>query len=324
MKGVLLINLGSTKSPDKEDVKTYLDEFLMDERALDLPYWLRALIVRGIILKTRPAKTAANYQRIWWKEGSPLIVLSERTKEKLQKQLKTMPVAIGMRYGQPSIKSGLQELYEQKVSEVILLPMYPHYTMATIETAVVEAQRVQKELFPEMKLTTIPPFYQDPDYIRLLAKSVQEKVATKEIDYLLFSYHGIPRRHERKSNFKINGQKITYEAQCLKTTALVAQELNLKPEQYGSSFQSRLGIDRWIQPFTTDKLKELAQSNKRNIAMIAPSFVADCIETLDELEREAKEDFINAGGGSFTYIPCLNDRSEWIELIEKWIVEFSE
>lgn len=320
MKGILLTNLGSTKSPKVEDVKNYLDEFLMDEYALDLPYWLRSIVVRKIILKSRPPKTAANYERIWWKEGSPLIVISERLCKKLD-QLLDIPVTMGMRYGEPSIQNGLQELVDRGADEVIVLPMYPQYTMSTIKTAVEKIKSLQQDLFPNLKITVLPPFYKQPDYIDLLAKSIDEVLHDKDYDYLLFTYHGIPKRHERKSHFTENGQKITYRDQCLETSRLVAEKLGLQKEQYSTSFQSRLGIDPWIKPFTDDTLKALPGKGVKKLAVVASAFVADCIETLDEIDREGREEFMSSGGEEFIYIPCLNDRDDWAEVLKSWVTE---
>lgn len=317
MKGILLTNLGSTKSPDTEDVKAYLDEFLMDKYAFDFPYWLRAFIVRGIILKNRPAKTAANYKRIWWEEGSPLIVISERTRTRLAQSV-DLPVAMGMRYGEPSLAKGIKELVNQGVTEILLLPLYPQYTMSTFKTAIEKAKSIQKEHYPNLKLTTLKPFYNDADYIDVLVNSIEEVLQDQTVDHLLFSYHGIPTRHERKTNFSPNGQKITYQDQCLETTRLVAKKLGLKENEYSTSFQSRLGIDPWIKPFTDDTLAELPKKGDKKLAVVAPAFVADCIETIDEIDREGREEFIEAGGEEFIYVPCLNDRKEWIDVLAKW------
>lgn len=324
MKGVLLINLGSTLSPDPEDVKKYLDEFLMDERALDLPYRLRSFVVRQIILKTRPKKTAANYKRIWWKEGSPLIVLAERLRNKLEEFAK-LPVEVGMRYGAPSIQTGLEKLTARGVTDVLLVPLYPQYTMATTETALVKAMEVKKEFFPEIKLSTIPPFFDKVDYIEVLSNSIKEYMEGRTFDHLLFSYHGIPVRHERKTKFvyeDADNPNLTYQAQCLKTTQLVAERLGLEQGKYSTSFQSRLGMDTWIKPYTDQTVKDLAKNGTQNLIMIAPAFVADCIETLDEIDREAREDFYGAGGKTFAYIPCLNARDDWAQLLAKWTDEW--
>lgn len=320
MKGVLLINLGSTKSPDPEDVKEYLDEFLMDERTMDFPYWLRSLVVRGIILKTRPEKSGKNYERIWWKEGSPLIVIAKRLRDKIRKQL-DYPVEIGMRYAEPSIQSGLQKLVDQGVKEVVLLPLYPQYTMSTVETALVKTEEIRKELFPELKFKTIPSFYNNSSYIETLSKSICEGLENVDYDHLLFSYHGIPVRHERKTTFLPEAMKneVAYKDQCMETTKLVAEKLNLKEGSYSTSFQSRLGIDPWLKPFTDKTVQSFPSKNIKKLVMVAPAFVADCIETIDELGREAKEDFMEAGGKEFSFIPCLNDRDDWVNTIVNWV-----
>ena len=192
-KGVLLVNLGSPDSTDPKDVKKYLGEFLMDERVIDVPYWARTLLVKGIVLNTRPKKSAEAYQKIWWDEGSPLIVLSERLQNKIDEKT-SVPIALAMRYGTPNIKQGLQELKDKGVDEVLLFPLYPQFAMATTETILVLAEELRKEFFPEMSFTTVPPFYNHPDYVRTLANSIAENLEGKEYEHLLFSY--------RSSSFK--------------------------------------------------------------------------------------------------------------------------
>ena len=194
-----MVNLGSPDSPTAKDVKPYLDEFLMDERVIDVNPVLRNIIVRGIILNTRPKKSAEAYSKIWWDEGSPLIIISERFAEKVRNQIE-LPVALGMRYGSMSIKEGLQELKEKGVDEVFLVPLYPHYAMSSYETVVVKALEVQQQDFPDMQMTTLPAFYSNPDYIKILSKSIAEGLKGFDYDHILFSYHGIPERHIRKSD----------------------------------------------------------------------------------------------------------------------------
>ncbi|MEC8536470.1 MAG: ferrochelatase, partial [Bacteroidota bacterium] len=199
MKGILLVNLGSPDSPNPKDVKKYLGEFLMDERVIDVPKWARTLLVKGIILNTRPKISAKAYQKIWWEEGSPLIVLSERLKDKVQKQL-DLPVALAMRYGSMTIKNGLQQLADKKVTEVLIIPLYPQFAMATTETITVLAASLQSEFFPQMTLETLPPFYNKPEYIKVLSESIRGHLKGKNYEHLLFSYHGVPERHIRKSD----------------------------------------------------------------------------------------------------------------------------
>ncbi len=337
MKGVLLVNLGSPKSTDPKDVKTYLDEFLMDERVMDIPRWLRTIVVRGIILNTRPKKSAANYERVWMKEGSPLIVYSERFQRKVD-ELTSVPIAIAMRYGEPSIKTGLQELVDQGIDDILVIPMFPQFANATIGTALAKAEALQKEFFPQVKFTVVPPYYNHPDYIKVLAESIGEQLKDVDYDHLLFSYHGLPERHIRKSDVtdghcKMDGQccktespahQFCYRHQCLETTRLVAEYLQLNPEKYSTSFQSRLGSDQWLKPYTDETVKTMAKAGKTKLAIASPAFVADCIETIDELGREAKEDFEAAGGKEFTLISCLNDRWDWVSVVSRWVDEWAK
>ena len=334
-KGVLLVNLGSPDSPTPKDVKPYLDEFLMDGRVIDVPPLFRNLLVRGIILNTRPKKSAKAYAKIWWEEGSPLIVISERFTKKLREHTK-LPVALGMRYGSGSIKEGLQELADQNVDEVLLVPMYPHYAMSSYETVVVKAMEEQEKHFPNMHITTMPAFYSSPDYIKVLGDSIAEGLKGFEYDHILFSYHGIPERHIRKSDptkfhCKIDGSccKINsvahhtcYRHQCYDTTDLITAYLGLPEDKVSSSFQSRLAGDPWLKPYTDFEFERLAKEGKTKLAVITPAFVSDCLETLEEIAMEGDEEFKEAGGEAFKHIPCLNDRDEWVALMAKWVSEW--
>ena len=207
MKGVLMINLGSPDSPEKKDVRKYLGEFLMDERVIDLPKAFRTFLVKGIILNTRPKQSAKAYKKIWWKEGSPLIVLSQRLQEAIQKQV-AVPVELAMRYGSLPIENGIKKLVDQGVDEIMLVPLYPQFAMATTETIVVLAEKIRNEKYPDLSFTILPPFYNHPDYIRVLADSIQEDLKGKDWEHLLFSYHGIPERHIRKSDITKSHCKI--------------------------------------------------------------------------------------------------------------------
>ncbi len=335
MKGVLLVNLGSPDSPTPKDVKPYLDEFLMDERVIDVPKWLRNVLVRGIILQTRPKKSAEAYSKIWWEEGSPLIIISERFTEKVREQT-DMPVALGMRYGSMSIHKALGELKEKGVDEVLLVPLYPHYAMSSYETVVVKAMEVQQEHFPEMRLTTMPAFYSNPDYIKVLSESIAEGLKDFEYDHILFSYHGIPERHIRKSDptkfhCKIDGNcckmnsvahHTCYRHQCYDTTELVKAYLGLPEDKVSSSFQSRLAGDPWLKPYTDYEFERLAKEGKKRLAVITPAFVSDCLETLEEIAMEGKEQFEEAGGEHYIHIPCLNDSQDWVSLMAQWVNEW--
>lgn len=335
-KGVLLVNLGSPDSPEPKDVKKYLGEFLMDERVIDIPFIARTALVKGIILKTRPKQSAAAYKKIWWEEGSPLIVLSKRLQNAIQKGVET-PVALAMRYGSMTIKKGLQELVDKGVDEVLLFPLYPQFAMATTETILVLAEEIQKEHFPSLKIESVPAFYNKPDYIEVLSNAIKKHLEGKKYEHLLFSYHGVPERHIRKSDVtkshcKIDGtccitpskaHEFCYRHQCLEVTRLVAEKLRLKEGAYSTSFQSRLGFDPWLQPYTDRTIERLGKNGVKSMAIVTPAFVSDCLETLEEIAMEGEEIFHEMGGKEFTTIPCLNDDSEWVTLLSKWINRWS-
>ncbi len=337
MKGVLLVNLGSPDSPTPKDVKPYLDEFLMDERVIDAPKWLRNIIVRGIILQTRPKRSAEAYSKIWWEEGSPLIVISEKFRDGVQ-ALTKLPVALGMRYGSGSIAEGLESLHAQGVTEVLLVPLYPHYAMSSYETVVVKALEVQAAHYPHMAVTTLPAFYKNPGYLEVLSASIAEKLEDFEYDHVLFSYHGIPERHIRKSDpthfhCKIDdsccqtnsvAHHTCYRHQCYDTTHRIVAALGLPADKVSSSFQSRLAGDPWLKPYTDYEFERLAGEGKGRLAVITPAFVSDCLETLEEIAMEGKKDFLEAGGTDFIHIPCLNDREDWVALMARWVNEWAE
>lgn len=335
-KGVFLINLGSPKSPTKEDVRIYLDEFLMDPRVVDLPQPLRSILVRGIILNTRPKKSAAAYAKVWTDEGSPLIVFSERVKSKLEAKLDNIPVVLGMRYGEPSIERGLDELTELGVDDVLVVPLYPQYAMSTTETVVEKVREVIEQKHEGIRAQGVAPFYKDESYIAAMAASAQKAANHEAYDRILFSYHGVPERHIRKSDItgshcKIDGtccntpskaHKECYRHQCFETTKLVAEALNIPLEKCLSTFQSRLGIDPWLKPYTADTLEKLPDNGITKLAVLTPSFVSDCLETIEEMDMENREIFEEAGGVVYDFIPCLNDSDPWIDALETWVKDW--
>lgn len=336
MKGVLLVNLGSPDSPDPKDVKPYLDQFLMDKYVIDVPFLLRALLVRGIILRKRPEDSAEAYSKIWWDEGSPLIVLSERMYKKVEQKTE-LPVALAMRYGKPSIETGLQQLADQGVTEVLLFPLYPQYAMASTLTVLVEAEEVRKKKFPQMTFTDVPAFYNKPEYIKVLADSIKKSLEGFDYDHLLFSYHGIPERHIRKtdvtkSHCKINdtccttpsaAHKFCYRHQCYETTRLVVDQLDLPVNKYSLTFQSRLAGDKWLEPYTDIEINNMPKKGIKNLAVVTPAFVTDCLETLEEIAMRANEDFKEHGGEKFLAVPCLNDNNDWVDVVASWINEWA-
>ena len=337
MKGVLLVNLGCPDSTDTNDVRDYLREFLMDGRVIDLPKWFRSFLVKGIILKTRPKKSAKAYRKIWWDKGSPLIVLSEKLKEKVQKKV-SIPVQLAMRYGNPSIKNGMENLKRLGITDLLVIPLYPQFAMATTETILVLVQKLQKKYFPEMQLTSLPSFYDHPDYIRVLGNSIQEELQGKNWEHLLFSYHGVPERHIRKSDVtkshcKMDGKccfedspahQYCYRHQCEMTSIKVAEYLELKEGSYSTSFQSRVSIlGSWLKPYTDKTVEKFAKNGTKELAIATPAFVSDCLETLEEIGMEASEDFQENGGKHLHVIPCINDRDEWVNVLSRWIDEWA-
>lgn len=327
MKGILLVNLGSPKSTSVKDVRKYLDEFLMDERVIDTKWFFRSLLVQGIILNTRPKKSAEAYETVWTDKGSPLIVISEQIKEKFQK-IVDIPVALGMRYAEPSIETGIRELQSKGVKEIVLVPLYPQYAMSTTETVVVKAEEVRKKHFPEMKISYIKPFYNRDIYITALANRIK-KGLPEQYDAIQFSYHGVPERHitnyDPSETCNLENCRIDhaqhfnpncYLNHCYETTRLVMEKLDLPEQKVILTFQSRLGKDPWIQPYTDATLESLPKKGIKNLAIVCPAFVSDCLETLEEISVEGKEIFEHAGGEKFTYIPCLNDDDEWIQVLK--------
>ena len=334
-KGVLLVNLGSPDSTKVKDVRRYLDEFLMDERVIDIPFWKRFLLIKGIILNTRPKKSAAAYKKIWWKEGSPLVVISERFTKKIQEGM-DIPVALGMRYGTMSMKNAIQELHDQHVTEILLVPLYPHYAMSSFETVVEKAKELIKKEFQSIKMDVLQPFYNHPDYIRVMSQHLKEELEGFDYDQILFSYHGIPERHILKSDTtqshcKIDGScceisseahKTCYRHQCFETTKGIVNELQLEDGKYRNSFQSRLLKDPWLKPYTDYELERMAEGGIKRLAVITPAFVSDCLETLEEIAMEGKKEFLDRGGEAFIHISCLNEDKAWVEVMKQWIKDW--
>lgn len=332
-RAVLLVNLGSPDSTSVSDVRKYLREFLGDERVLDLPKPLRWLLLEGIILRTRPKKSAHAYQSIWTKDGSPLLVTSRSVQQKLSAQLGAdLPVYLAMRYGQPSIASVIAKIIADGAQEVLLIPQYPHYAMSSWETvtAKVYAEAARLAPSPSLRITTVQPFYEDADYIEALYASAKPYLEQPH-DYVLFSYHGIPVRHLRKADsskahctvvancceIASPVQSTCYRAQCLRTTKAFARRASLAPDRHSVSFQSRLAGEPWLTPYTDHELKRLPSTGAKRLLVMSPAFVADCLETLEELSVEGKETFIEAGGSSFQQIPCLNDHPAYIDFLAK-------
>jgi len=332
-KGVLLVNLGSPDSTSVGDVRRYLNEFLMDGRVIDAPWLLRRFIV-GMILINRPKQAAEAYKKIWLPEGSPLIVTSKRVQAELQKRV-TVPVELAMRYQNPSIPDAIRKLRERGVDELFLVPLFPHYAMSSYETAVERVREVAAKLAPQMRVEAQPPYGDAPDYITALAASAANHLAAG-YDQLLFSFHGLPERHLHKSD-PTGGHCLTvsnccetdspahatcYRAQCFKTVAAFVAKAGVPVNRHSISFQSRLGRDPWLKPYTDFELAGLPKRGVKKLLVICPAFVSDCLETLEEIGIRGRRTFLEAGGKEFAQIPCLNEHPLWISALEKMIRQF--
>jgi ferrochelatase len=325
-KAVLLVNLGSPDSPSVQDVRRYLNQFLMDGRVIDVAWPVRRFVV-GLILIKRPAESGHAYEKIWTKDGSPLVVTSKHVQAALQKRL-SVPVELAMRYQNPSIASAVKKLADKGAKDVLLIPLFPHYAMSSYETAVVEVQEVAARLAPGMNITVQPPYYDHPDFIAALVASAAEFLK-QDYDHLLFSYHGIPERHLRKSDptgchcLKVENccevaspaHATCYRAQCLATTKAFVKLAGVPDAKYSVSFQSRLGKDPWLKPYTDYELVRLAQEGKKKMLVICPAFVSDCLETIEEIGMRGCADFMAASGKEFTRIPCMNEHPLWIDAL---------
>ena len=336
MTGLLLINLGTPESTSKKDVKNYLEEFLMDERVIDIDYWKRWLLIKGIVLNNRPAKSAEAYKKVWTKEGSPLMVHSVNLARKVQEHLgEEIYVSLAMRYGNPSISHTIKDLKEKGITKLVVLPLYPQHAMSSTETVVEKVkEEVQKQNATwEMKI--IPAFYNEERYIKNLSDSIAREINITDYDKIVFSYHGIPERQvlktdTTKSHCKIDGSccntpspahKTCYRHQSFETTKCVVNQLNWKEDQVINTFQSRLGRAEWLKPYNALTLGELPSKGVKKIAVVMPAFVADCLETLEEMRMEGKEIFLGAGGERFDVVTCLNDDDNWAKTISEWAKE---
>lgn len=318
--GVLMVNLGTPDAPDTKSVRRYLKQFLSDPRIIELPRALWMLILHGVILRVRPAKSAEAYREVWDDNtGSPLMHYSlaqvDAMKVRLQNRFgDDVTVALGMRYGSPSVDHALTEMERNNVRRLLVLPMYPQYSGTTTASVFDEvANRLQRTRWiPETRF--INQFCDHANYIKALANSVRESWQEHgQGDLLVTSYHGIPKR------YLLNGDP--YHCLCHKTTRLLAAELGLSENQYRVVFQSRVGKEEWLRPYCDETMKALPSEGITSIDVISPAFSADCLETLEEIEGENKEYFIEAGGTRFQYIPCLNDRADHMDMLAELVTQ---
>ena len=328
-RAVLLVNLGSPDSPSVPDVRRYLREFLGDERVIDIPAPLRWLLLEGVILRTRPQKSAHAYSTIWTPEGSPLMRTSVSVQKKLSRAIGAeTPVYLAMRYGKPSIEDVVAQIVADGIEELLLIPQYPHFAMSSWETVEVRVREEIAAQAPALRLACVAPFYADEDYIEALY-AVSAPYLAQPHDHVLFSYHGVPVRHLRKygctrgQSAHVGGccppgspsHATCYRAHVFATTQWFAARANLPEDRYSVSFQSRLAGEPWCEPFTDTTLAGLPARGVKRLLVMCPAFVADCLETLEEISGAGRETFLAAGGESFTQIPCLNDQAPYIDFL---------
>lgn len=317
--GVLLLNLGTPDAPTGKALRPYLKQFLSDPRVVELPRALWWLILNGIILNTRPRKSAEKYAAIWGKDGSPLLTHTQRQTKLLRGYLgehgyRNLVVDFAMRYGSPSVEQVISGMRGQGVERLLVVPLYPQYAASSSATALDDVFRTLMKLRNMPELRTVRHFHDDPGYIRALAEQVRAHWQRHgRADKLVMSFHGVPRFTLDKGD--------PYHCECQKTGRLLAEALGLGKDQYVVCFQSRFGRAEWLKPYTSEVLAQLGKSHTARVDVICPGFVSDCLETLEEMAMEGKETFLTHGGGEYRYVPCLNDSPQWIAalagLVEK-------
>ena len=332
--GVLLVNLGTPDSPETKDVRKYLREFLMDKRVIDIPFLTRWMLVNLIIAPFRAPKSAKIYKELWEERGSPLMFYGEDVKKLLQEALGgEYVVELAMRYQKPSIKNGLRSLMKRQVGEIIVIPMFPQYASATTGSVIDKVMEISKtwQIIPNIRF--ISNFVNNDLFISAFADIGQKYLDQTDFDHVIFSYHGIPERQILKGS--VNNycrladccsvyhkkNQFCYRAQCFQTSRLLADKLNLDESQYTVSFQSRLGKDPWIQPYTDDIIKQLPKEGKKRVLAFSPAFISDCLETTIEVGDEFKEEFMEAGGEHWQLVESLNDHPLWIECLKSMVTQ---
>lgn len=314
--GVILAQVGTPDSTSVKDVRSYLAEFLSDPRVIELPRWQWLPILHGIILRTRPRKSAELYKRVWSKRGSPLLKVSEKQQQLLAKRLaphyNKVQVELGMRYGNPSMQAAISKIVANNIRTIVLLPFFPQYSAATTGTAcdIVYSELLKYRWVPTVRV--VEPYYNHPLYLGAIADRINDKLKSFKPDKLLISYHGIPERYVN------NGDP--YRAMCEATTEGLRPLINMDTIDILESFQSRFGKEPWLQPYTDDTVKELAQQGVKKLAVVCPGFISDCLETLDEIGVEAREEFMEFGGEELQLIPCLNSSTSFIDLMEDLVL----
>jgi ferrochelatase len=330
MDGVLLINLGTPDAPGSGPVRKYLREFLSDPRVLDINPVGRKLLLEGVILPLRPRKSAAAYRKIWTERGSPLLVESLALVEKVREALGAeVPVELGMRYGNPSIASALGRLSAARTDRLVVAPLYPQYSSAATGSSLEEVYRITGALEVVPNLSVLPPFYADPGFLDAFARQGEPVLARDRPDHVLFSFHGLPERQVKRSDptaahclqsasccdRMVDANRDCYRAQCFATARALAHRLGLAQGRFTVCFQSRLGRTPWIRPYTDQVIPELAARGMRRLAVFCPAFVADCLETLEEIGLRARDQFLSLGGESLSLVPSLNASPAWVSAL---------
>ena len=329
--GVLLINLGSPKELSKKSVRQYLRVFLSDDNVVDLPKFLQQFILRLFILPFRPKNTLEAYEKIWTKDGSPLIISTESIANKLTEKT-GWNVEYAMRYEEPSIEKALHKFKKNEINKIYVISLYPHNAMATTVTTELETRNVAMNVSNDFELIFTKPFFDNEEYINAMVNSIRPYVENKSYDKIIFSYHGIPKRQAKKTDetgehcfstsncceIENDGSKDCYRSHTRIASDLTAKKLGLKDDQWEIAYQSRIGPG-WLTPFTDKRLAKLPEEGKDNIAILCPSFISDCLETLEEIDIRGRETFLKAGGKNMTYIPCLNDSEDTINLLENLV-----
>lgn len=331
--GVLLINLGTPKSPERLDVFRYLNEFLTDERVIDLPWLQRQCLVRGVIVPARYRQTSALYQKVWTDQGSPLLIHGEAVRSKLQDVLgEQYRVALAMRYQEPSIPQVLERLHQEVVDELIILPLFPHYASATTGSVHQKVMETIKDWNVIPKLTFIDSYYDHPGFIDALCERAAS-YQIKSYDHILISFHGLPERHIRKADKKglcsldtcclvsCSANRHCYKAQCYATARALATRCGLSEQEYTVCFQSRLGKEPWLQPYTQEVIDQYATKGFKRMLVFCPSFVCDCLETTCEISHEYAHEFKVKGGETLQLVEGLNDHPAWIEALRQIVIE---
>lgn len=334
-RGLLIVNLGSPETVEVSDVRSYLNQFLMDGEVIDLPWFFRFLLVRGIIVPSRAKKSAEAYKQIFTDRGSPLKFHSEDFVALLRQNLSDdfSKVELAMRYGSPSLENQIDRLIANSVNEIFIVPMYPQFAKSSTRTVLYEVERaLAKHKNSNLKAQVVLDFYSEDFYIEPFAKAIREEINSFNPDHLMLSYHGLPERHVKEfapsSCFKFeccsrmtSENRFCYRAQCFESSRLILQKLDQMGYSlpHTVSFQSRLGREEWIKPYTDQEISRVIESGSKRLLVACPAFVADCLETLEEIAIRLKEDFISLGGEDLKLVPSLNARMDWVEDFSKAI-----